>query len=933
MRLFDGPSIAKHHLKQNLIFKSSFDQVFDEKKKDAMKKNIFPLFVVFALLAVGCKSGKHFGCSKDNSQPIDLRLGEPGKTEVKNNLPQNDNVKTLESDENIEFTSDDGEAIITHNSNREINVGDIIVANPEQRYLVRVKEILTRASGRTQAILRQGRIDDLIGDQTGSVHIESTPVYDLEDIKKLERYAKAQKAAGEGFYEVDNRGRVHIRNLELFSVHIADGQISGGANKIMGFPIAKPNEKFTVTNAVGGKYRAVINEAIIEIVPTLRSESQWESGKISHLQTRIDTKVRYRVDISYEAAGEIQLEAVIDAFMPKKVIPFRVPGPTPVYLDIELGVPAGVSLQASKNGKTRVIYESEYDFFTTMNYNKETGVTTDKDQRVAIKDTRIESSESDTKLQAEIFLKPQVTARLYRVVGPYAYLKPYVRGEIEWPSVEKKDDLFVGVTGGVGIELSEPIFVSELVSYESGKLFDLFYSFDLDKAGGRQAEKVAIGQRLQQKVNVDEVGPEGFVRFQLKEHLDDGFLRYELIEPTHTGLLVPSETFYMDGDLFYYPMPHSQNESFKVRVYGKNGHYEDVAIEIGVSSSVTQQVSQDRYGLTTNSYKVSNGNPNEFKSQVPNYNLGGFTARVQKGDVTMGDCIVHRFGDPLRDREMSRRSRELCKKYAHLEEDYYNYLGQSEGGNELETANGGFGRPESGNSRETQPILIKRNSFFSLQELSDRMTKIKLVKSEENYFRYEFLNLIHFGDYVIYREPKTIACVPALEIKTVNTKTHMGLRFITKGCGDLSPVNDINVNDLRKFMNNSNSKLYENRNEALKWQVKAEEQEDDIRVVEVSLEKSAFLKIEFSELSSTLFVSFPLNPSIKNLFISHEPKLSFGYDSENPYSNNHFDIFNLDMLGVDYSLQSIIFQFNIQQKYYDERDIVLQNLKSKIMVF
>jgi len=891
-----------------------------------MKKNVISVLAVFVLFAVGCKSGKPFGCSKDNSQPIDLRLGEPGKTEVINELPANDNVKTLDDNETITFTSDDGGAIITHNSSREINVGDIIIANPEQRYLVRVKEVLTRESGRTQTVLRQARIDDIVGVQSGSLKIESTPVYDLEDISRLERLAKTRLGSSEAFYEVDNKGRVLIRNLELFSVDInSDGRISGGANKIMGIPMTKPYERFTVTSAVGGKYRAVVNEAIIEIVPTLRSESEWKSSKISHLQTRIDTKVRYRVDITYEAAGEIQMEALIDAFMPKKVIPFRVAGPTPVYLDIELSVPAGASIKASKEGKTRVIYESEYDFFTTMTYDEKSGITTDKDQRVAIKDTRIETTQSDTKLEAEIFLKPQVTARLYRVVGPYAYLKPYVRGEIQWPSTEKKDDLFVGVTGGVGIELSEPIFVSQLVSYDSGKLFDFFQSFDLDKSGSEPAQVYKVGQRLQTTVNVDEVGPEGFVRFKLKEHLEDGFLRYELIEPTRTGLILPSESFYMDGDLFYYPMPHSRNETFKVRVYGKNNSFEDVEIAINVASQVTQDVSQDRYGLTTNSYQVSNGNPNEFKNQVPSYNLGGFTLRVAEGRVNMVDCVLHNYGDQNRNRQEARMSREMCQRYAYLEEDYYNFLSSLNPMGSREGRNGYL--------EEAQPFSPTYNyetDSFNFERtysaiLSEQLTQISKVDEKADYLRYKFLNLIHFGDYVVSKKPEETNCHPAIEIKPVNTETHTGFRLATRGCGDLIPVNPFNANHLKTFFTRQSSRnKWQNNNAS--WAVTLNEEDKNLHVVEITIEKSMLESSEAERLASSLVILLPINPMIRNLVVVQSHLATDFFKA----TERILDIFNLGLSDLNYSQKMIQIDFELERRHSEnDSSYEIKSFKSR----
>ena len=143
-----------------------------------MKKLWIMLMLPMLTLGVGCKGGSIFGCSRDQSS-LDLKLGEPGKTIIENNLPENDNVVVLNDDENIEFLTEDGEALITHDPSKEIIEGHIIVANSDQQYLTRVKEVLQSDGGSTRVLLRQGRLQDLVGNQTGSLNIESTPVYDL----------------------------------------------------------------------------------------------------------------------------------------------------------------------------------------------------------------------------------------------------------------------------------------------------------------------------------------------------------------------------------------------------------------------------------------------------------------------------------------------------------------------------------------------------------------------------------------------------------------------------------------------------------------------------------------------------------------------------------------------------------------------------------
>ncbi len=828
-----------------------------------MKRLPVTLLLLFAMIGLGCE-GNPFGCSGKNDRPIDLRLGTPGVTKWDNQLPANDNVKTLNDDETIEFQNESGEAIINHSVDREINVGDIIVANSEQRYLVRVKEVIKRDSGSTQTILRQARIADIVGDENGSLTLESTPVFDLEDIDRIARLAKDRRW-GDASYETDSQGRMVIRDLELFNVDInGNGNISGGTNKILGIPITNPYEKFSVSSAAGGKYRAVINEAIVDVVPTIRSDAKWESGKISHLETRLDTKVRYRVDITYEAAGTIQLEALIDAFMPKKVIPFRVPGPVPVYLDIELGIPAGASLKATKEGKTRIVFESEYEFFTVMDFDHETGISTEKDRRVKINDKMIETKEGDLKLEAELFLKPQITARLYRVVGPHAYLKPYVRGEVEWPSREKKDDLFIGVTGGVGIELSEPIFLGSLVSFDSGKLFDWNTSFDLDEAGTPAVAALQVGQNVRDTVTVDQIGPEGFVRLNLKEHLDDGFLRYELLQSTQTGLTVPSDTFYMDGELYYYPMPDSREETFTVRIFGKNNSKEDVTIAIKVNDSVISEVSKDRYGITNNSYKVSSGTPGEFKGEVPFYNLGGggvYAVPVTRGDIA--ECLAQ--FNMFENNHRSSLTGADCSHYDKLAMDWLTFLGAAR---PMESSDGDV-------EGESKKLRIDGALPALTQPNSEKYTVLTEVMQEPNNAIFQYYNLLDFNSYVVNKNSKQLDCRPSIQLKTTNTATHVGLIFATNGCDELIRPLQFNTNFFaHPFLKET----------GVKWNTTRGESRDNLIVTEMAIAKEALIDRHETgfEYKTTVYVMIPFSPSLHNFMITSAPQKSMRYSEERP---------------------------------------------------
>ncbi|MCB0376867.1 MAG: hypothetical protein KDD33_00115 [Bdellovibrionales bacterium] len=719
-----------------------------------MKSMILSLLVVFALFGIGCDSlDSTFGCSKKNDQPIDLQLGEPGKTDVQNEIPENKEVEVLGAQERIEFVGEDGTAWIHHDDGRKFNDGDIVVGNEDQKYLLKIKKVNERYQKKSKVLLRQSRIADLVDGKDARLQLTSTPVYSMDDMNDLNRKALEHKSDGQTVYETDEKGKITIRNLELFSIDINnDGNFSKGVNKILGIPVKDPYDRFEVSGAAGGKYRAVVNEATIEIIPTIRNEAEWSWGRIKKMNARLDTRVKYKMDVTYEAAGHIKLELLMKKFMPKKIIPVRVPGTPPVYLDIELAMPAGASLKSEMAGTSRVIFEAEYEFYSYVNYD-ENGLSHNKDYRTTVNSKKISVNESTMKVDAEIFLKPMVTARFYRVVGAAGYVRPYLRGEIEIPEVYKKDDLFIGANGGVALELSEPIFLSNVVSYSPDEYEIFKTSFDLDGKGSDPLTPQKVDPQLQKSVTVNQIGPEGFVVFDLKEKRDQ-FMRYELVSGTAKGVMVPSETFFMDGKLYYWPLPGSTEESFKVRITSKDGSSEEVEILVKPTDEVLKEVSQDRFGTTTNSYLVSTEAPGQFENRVPHHQLGGqgIMAVETEFPPELEFCMHEMNQVPGMSRSILQIATHLGWSCPRLLDHYTRFMERNHGSNKEEDVR----RPKS----------MIQNIQFNPKEASFE------VRDSES-----------FLGYILERTPNELHCRPRITISRLQSKTHFGFVLDVVDCG------------------------------------------------------------------------------------------------------------------------------------------------------
>jgi hypothetical protein len=558
--------------------------------------------------------------------PLVLQLGKPGEVTQDNNLPKNDNVHVLNEDEKITFIKDEGVVEVTHPDGRTIKAGDVIVGNSKDRLLLRVVSVQDVAADRSVLLVQQGQVKDIIGDKGGSYAFTATPVYDLPTLDGYIQKARIdERFGGDSTYTTDANGKIVIRNLDLFSIVINDdGRVQKEDSVTLGKNPLNLRD-FSIKGSVGGSYKATLNEAQIEVIPTVKSEADWDGPFIKKMEARLDAKVKYRIDVTYKLSGNVQIEGSVD-LLPKLVIPFVAPGPVPVYLDVELDIPAGVSIISQGSNETRVIYEAEYDFFTTSKYDGATGMTSDTRQNNKVIEKSVIIPQSNLSLSAEVYLKPSITTRLYRVIGPNFYIQPYLRGEFEIPVTRKKDDLFIGARGGLGFSFSEPILVTPLWSYELGNITFFEFSWDLDNAGAPTVEENSVQPDT---MEISTIGSEGFVVINAKTLAQNPLSRFEILSGTKKGVLVPSENFYMNGEMYYYPIAAVENDDFKVRVI-ENGKPRDVVVNLHLGPQVLSEISKQRFGVSTNNYRVATGSASDFAGEVPYYSVGATMVAAER---------------------------------------------------------------------------------------------------------------------------------------------------------------------------------------------------------------------------------------------------------------------------------------------------------------
>lgn len=586
-------------------------------------RNLFkPLALLTALLLASCSNKQEEKATAVAHMPL-LDLGKPGETTASADLSPAAVTHKLEANEEIRFIDDKGAVEILHRRGRTFKVGDMIVGNEKQRLLLKVKEVRTIGAANSTLLTQLGMMTDLLNPERNSmVKIETTPVFTTSDLQKPE----AEKS---GRLEVDDQGQVVMENVEIFDLNFDDkAGLKFGLNKILGVPVDSLRDKLNVSGVAAGRYRAVINKATVHVVPTFRNHYRWSGLKPEELYSKIDAQLKYRMDVTYDVAGKVELTALFDLFK-KKLVTVVVPaGNVPVYVDIELALPIGITLNADAKGSVRVVYEAEYAFTSELRYTESAGVKATGDQGAQVLRHEMSSESGQLNLSGELFLQPEVTARFYRVLGPQAYLQPYVRAEWEANPTAGKKDLFAGVGGGVGLEVSEPLLLTQLFSLDSGRIFNFHDGWDLMGGSGAPKEKspyeVASNQTLNKLTN------EGFVVLDFSSSSLPPGTRFLLDSGAKQGFVVPSQNFFLDGKLFYYPNAKADEDYLKVSFLLPDGSKDSREVKLSVSAEVKAKAGEEKFSRSSNSVAAAYGHPREFQDKVPHHGFvyGGIRSFV-----------------------------------------------------------------------------------------------------------------------------------------------------------------------------------------------------------------------------------------------------------------------------------------------------------------
>jgi formylglycine-generating enzyme required for sulfatase activity len=395
------------------------------------------------------------------------------------------NVQTLAG---AGVTVNAAEQTITLSSQRRdaVSVGDVLIGDETTRF-AKVVTALETVDGNTVLSVEDANLEQIL-DVNGSFAFRVTP--DWSTSRRVPGRGVLQKPMPEYFTQstgtrsldggdVDGNGLINLDNVSLLDLKInANGSVDWPNSTLMGDSLDPQSAGDSVHEGQfeEGRITADLLTGTLNVTPTFDLEfgvnlgGPWAKGTMD-----VKIVVELEVRVAVTASAGLHLSG---ALMPKLSVPISIPTPAgvPIHLDIELDIPAGIKLEADGAASLTFRQRNEYTVHADLDYDcgNPLQITKKIDKTYGVREI---VPVLEGRISAEVYLEPTVKVKIYKIVGPYVWVHPYIRGEVSYPLLKNRDELFVGINGGLGLELDTWLFGTYDV--KSGPLFDLSLSWDL----------------------------------------------------------------------------------------------------------------------------------------------------------------------------------------------------------------------------------------------------------------------------------------------------------------------------------------------------------------------------------------------------------------------------------------------------------------------
>ncbi len=521
-----------------------------------------------------------------------LKLGDIGSSKATSDFVLDSHIHVLDETQNVEIIDSEGTVEIENFDISQLDDGDIIIGNKEDKYLFKYEAKRNLAGSKLK--LSPATLADLNKGKESQISINTTPQLDFkasEGRSFVVKQGKAQtsssqlvmKASGEKD-KLNPKGLniIDFENYELINLS-GQGQFLGNGLR---------NGKKKTFNIQGGKdLKVTIDKGYLELIPTFSGDYEFKPNNMT-LRSDFHALVRYDFQVSVESAGYVAGEFSFPLFK-SVTIPVRVPGAVPVYIDVELEFPAGVKLSSQNGGKVSFRVKSEYALVAQTFYNTKTGKQIESFYDYVVNNRSIENLQKDKNYIFELFFEPRMQTKFYRVFGPYAYINANVQADIKSPLKVSEKDIFVNFSGGVGMTLDEPIFSSTLVDVKSPALFNLSRGWDII---GPNGEADILKNQLQGDISleVNQLDEKNRVLLNLRPDNLSVLGKIILYKVPEFGRLVLGKNFSSSGLAYYYPPKVVEGrDSFQVQIVEKGVATKPGRIILNLGQDAKTQNSQE----------------------------------------------------------------------------------------------------------------------------------------------------------------------------------------------------------------------------------------------------------------------------------------------------------------------------------------------------
>ncbi len=558
------------------------------------KSLIYCQLILLTLFAVSCAKDEvpKSGAGKEEKK-LDtsfLRLGAIGTKNVSvTPVTDTTRIHVLRDDQKITIINSTGEIKIANFDYSKLKKDHIIVGNSVDKYLFKYTRVDAQASAASIKV-EQASLNDI--DDKMKMDVEFTPEIQYrasegrsytESIGALAGSSMVAANAQKSSSDKVNPSKKNILRFDNYEI------IDTNKINIAAFNLIAGNK---MTLEKGSDVKATIDSGYIELIPTFNGSYDFESINDVELMATFDTYLKYRFEVTVET-NEATMGMISFPLFKTISIPVRaMAGIVPVYVDLNIAFPAGMKIYSKSKGKVTFTIENEYALNAQIGFNSDAGTHQDGHYDYIVKDQKIDIKSGNANYAFEVFFEPKIKTKMYRVLGPYAYVNSNVQADIKLPLDKNRDDLFLNFSGGIGLHVEDPIFGRKLYSLKSDSLYNFSKGWDIlgPNLGGQAVHGLQTMGDV--GVEVEELSDDGSVAIQLRPSNASLLTQVIVTKMPAFGKIVLGDNFKMDGIAYYYPPQVIEGtDSFQIVTIERGVKSAPTRVTLNLSSKAKQQAS------------------------------------------------------------------------------------------------------------------------------------------------------------------------------------------------------------------------------------------------------------------------------------------------------------------------------------------------------